>query len=117
MVKHGGLVDNERYDDRGRWNGGINFAGEIFPRMKNYTLNNRATSVGNQLLNNYKKFLLAYERAWRAIDMPDAAPLLPEKRTVRMKVERCGKMGKRAKAQAGKKVSAREGCPRAVQLF
>lgn len=28
VVKQGGLISNESYDERGRWNGGINFAGE-----------------------------------------------------------------------------------------
>lgn len=27
--KRGGLVVNQRYDERGRWTGGINFAGEV----------------------------------------------------------------------------------------
>ncbi len=45
-----------RYDDKGsRWTGTINFAGDIFPRLRNWTANNRATSVGSQLLNNYRK--------------------------------------------------------------
>ena len=30
--------------------------------------------MGNQLLNNYKKFLLAYERAWRHVDIPAQPP-------------------------------------------
>lgn len=66
-------MDNERYDDYNRWIGGINFAGQIFPKMSNYTPNNRATSIGNQLLSNYRKFLLAYEIAHRAkdLDVPD----------------------------------------------
>lgn len=69
VVRYGGLIANEGYDDRGRWKGGINFAGDIFPKMKNWTANNRATSVGNQLLNNYKKFLLHYEKAWSVVDL------------------------------------------------
>ncbi len=36
----------------------------------NWTANNKATSVGNQLLSNYKKFLLAYERAYMVRDLP-----------------------------------------------
>jgi hypothetical protein len=56
VVWRGGYVANERYDDKGsRWTGTINFAGDIFPRLKNWTANNRATSVGSQLLNNYRK--------------------------------------------------------------
>lgn len=70
-------MNNERYDETNRWKGGINFAGEVFPKMRNWTANNRATSVGNQLHCNYRKFLLAYELAHRAQDlgMDDAPPL------------------------------------------
>ena len=46
---------------------------QIFPRMKNYTPYNRATSVGNQLLNNYRKFLLAYEVCHRGKDLVGGA--------------------------------------------
>ncbi len=42
VVARGGMLDNERYDERGRWVGGINFAGEVFPRIRNYTPNNRS---------------------------------------------------------------------------
>lgn len=34
---------------------------QIFPKMANFTPNHRATSVGNQLLQNYRKFLASYE--------------------------------------------------------
>ncbi|KAK9857193.1 hypothetical protein WJX84_009152 [Apatococcus fuscideae] len=61
VVARGGLAANERYDSYGRWTGTINFAGQIFPKMSNFTSNHRATSVGNQLLQNYRKFLAAYE--------------------------------------------------------
>ena len=74
VVRHGGFVDNERYDDYNRWIGGINFAGQIFPKMANYTPNNRATSIGNQLLSNYRKFLLAYEVAHRVKDLEAPEP-------------------------------------------
>ena len=49
---------------------------QIFPKMKNYTPYNRATSVGNQLLNNYRKFLLNYEICHRSRDLggPIATP-------------------------------------------
>ena len=42
--------------------------------MKNYTPYNRATSVGNQLLNNYRKFLLAYEVCHRSKDLAGPIP-------------------------------------------
>ena len=69
VVRLGGLIANEKYDEGGRWIGGINFAGHIFPKLQNYTKDNRATSVGNQLLSNYRKFLYDYERAWRHRDL------------------------------------------------
>jgi hypothetical protein len=47
---------------------------QVFPRMKNYTPYNRATSVGNQLLNNYRKFLLAYEVCHRSKDLAGPLP-------------------------------------------
>ncbi|KAK9787109.1 hypothetical protein WJX73_001287 [Symbiochloris irregularis] len=69
VVGVGGFTCNERYDDTNRWKGGINFAGEVFPKLRNWTANNRATSVGNQLHTNYRKFLLAYELAHRSVDL------------------------------------------------
>lgn len=29
VIRHGGFVDNERYDDYNRWTGGINFGGKV----------------------------------------------------------------------------------------
>eukprot|EP00192_Tetraselmis_astigmatica_P007651 CAMPEP_0117649096 /NCGR_PEP_ID=MMETSP0804-20121206/780_1 /TAXON_ID=1074897 /ORGANISM="Tetraselmis astigmatica, Strain CCMP880" /LENGTH=801 /DNA_ID=CAMNT_0005454791 /DNA_START=167 /DNA_END=2573 /DNA_ORIENTATION=+ len=63
VVDVGGLEANESYDENGRWTGRINFSGSVFRKMTNFTENNKATSIGNQLLTNYKKFLLSYERA------------------------------------------------------
>ena len=77
VVEAGGFDRNERYDEAGRWAGGINFAGSVFPRMTNYTPSHRATSVGNQLLANYRKFLLAYERAHAPVDLAGWPPLPP----------------------------------------
>ena len=77
VIGVGGFTNNERYDDTNRWKGGINFAGEVFPKMRNWTAGNRATSVGNQLHTNYRKFLLAYELAHRVVDLglpPDPLP-------------------------------------------
>lgn len=51
-------------------------AGDIFPSMSNYKRGHRATSIGTQLLSNYRKYLAAYERAWAAVDLP-ANPLPP----------------------------------------
>ena len=69
VVKRGGLVSNERYDESNRWCGSINFAGSIFPNMRNFTSNHKATSIGNQLLSNYKKFLYAYEKCYAHRDL------------------------------------------------
>ncbi|CAD7698723.1 unnamed protein product [Ostreobium quekettii] len=69
VVSLGGLMANEKYDEHGRWVGSINFAGVVFPKLDNYTKGNRATSVGNQLLSNYRKFLYDYENAWRHVDL------------------------------------------------
>jgi len=46
VIKEGGYLANERYDSYNRWVGSINFGGRIFPSMRNYTPNNRATSIG-----------------------------------------------------------------------
>lgn len=70
VIQVGGLITNEAYDETGRWVGQVNFAGHVFPKMLNYTKDHRATSVGNQLLTNYRKYLYDYERAWRHIDLP-----------------------------------------------
>ena len=61
-------------------------AGDIFPSMSNYKRGHRATSIGTQLLSNYRKYLAAYERAWAAADLPEH-PLLP--------VSACGWLHKR----------------------
>jgi hypothetical protein len=69
VIGLGGLQANESYDEGGRWTGNINFSGAVFPKMSNYTENNKATSIGNQLLSNYKKYLLPYEQAYAAVDI------------------------------------------------
>jgi len=73
VVKRGGLVLNERYDESSRWCGNINFAGHVFPNMRNFTSNHKATSIGNQLLSNYKKFLYAYEKCYASRDLQGMA--------------------------------------------
>lgn len=45
-------------------------AGDIFPSMSNFKRGHRATSIGTQLLSNYRKYLAAYERAWATADLP-----------------------------------------------
>ncbi|KAK9812968.1 hypothetical protein WJX72_006606 [[Myrmecia] bisecta] len=74
VTRNGGFLANERYDAYGRWVGGINFAGQIFPKMRNYTQNHRATSIGNQLLSNYRKFLVAYEVCHQHKDLDSLQP-------------------------------------------
>ena len=44
--------------------------------MSNYKRGHRATSIGTQLLSNYRKYLAAYERAWASVDLPEH-PLQP----------------------------------------
>lgn len=39
-------------------------------QLKNYTVDNKATSVGTQLINNYKRFLLDYEKEHAERDLP-----------------------------------------------
>jgi len=84
-VDLGGLEANESYDEAGRWTGNINFSGTVFPKMSNYTENNKATSIGNQLLTNYKKYLLPYEQAFAAVDITYTPPPM-ERRPVVEKV-------------------------------
>jgi len=40
---------------------GINWKGQVFPAMKNFTDGNKMTGVGNTLKRHYQAFLLAYE--------------------------------------------------------
>ena len=37
--------------------------------MRNYTPNHKATSIGNQLLSNYRKFLYEYEKCYAPRDL------------------------------------------------
>lgn len=46
VVKWGGMMLNESYDAAGRYTGAINFSGQIFPNLKNFTPGHRATSIG-----------------------------------------------------------------------
>lgn len=69
VVCVGGLTSNESYDAAGRYSGSINWAGEIFPAMHNFKRGHRATSIGTQLLTNYRKYLAAYEKAWADVDL------------------------------------------------
>ena len=40
---------------------GINWKGQIFPKLNNYTAHNRMTGVGNALKRHYTLYLLEYE--------------------------------------------------------
>ncbi|GLJ54441.1 hypothetical protein SUGI_1169280 [Cryptomeria japonica] len=42
---------------------GINWKGQIFPKMRNHTMANRITGVGNTLKRHYETYLLEYELA------------------------------------------------------
>jgi hypothetical protein len=61
--------------------------GEVFPRLRNYTPDHRATSVGTQLRGNYTRYLLAYEQAHASIDMPRSDCFNVNVNTRRMVVE------------------------------
>jgi hypothetical protein len=41
---------------------GINWKGQVFGRMRNWTANNRQTGVGNSLKKHYANFLWEYEQ-------------------------------------------------------
>ncbi|CAD7704969.1 unnamed protein product [Ostreobium quekettii] len=101
VVESGGLIANEKYDEHKRWIGTLNFAGVIFPKLQNYTKDNRATSVGNQLLSNYRKFLYDYERAWRHVDVLGAVRRWPHD-TLAAMGPRAGAVGVAAGMQEGK---------------
>ncbi|CAL8464121.1 g3656 [Coccomyxa elongata] len=42
---------------------GINWKGQVFPKMNNFTAHNRMTGVGNALKRHYTMYLLEYEQA------------------------------------------------------
>ncbi|KAI4329032.1 hypothetical protein L6164_021339 [Bauhinia variegata] len=47
---------------------GINWKGQIFSKMNNYTATNRMTGVGNTLKRHYETYLLEYELAHDDVD-------------------------------------------------
>ncbi|OIV97332.1 hypothetical protein TanjilG_07084 [Lupinus angustifolius] len=47
---------------------GINWKGQIFSKMRNHTLTNRMTGVGNTLKRHYETYLLEYELAHDDVD-------------------------------------------------
>ncbi|KAI4355366.1 hypothetical protein L6164_004147 [Bauhinia variegata] len=47
---------------------GINWKGQIFSKMRNYTTTNRMTGVGNTLKRHYETYLLEYELAHDDVD-------------------------------------------------
>lgn len=47
---------------------GINWKGQIFSKMRNYTMTNRMTGVGNTLKRHYETYLLEYELAHDDVD-------------------------------------------------
>ncbi|XP_042946624.1 AT-rich interactive domain-containing protein 4-like isoform X2 [Carya illinoinensis] len=47
---------------------GINWKGQIFSKMHNYTMTNRMTGVGNTLKRHYETYLLEYELAHDDVD-------------------------------------------------
>ncbi|GAV70983.1 ARID domain-containing protein [Cephalotus follicularis] len=47
---------------------GINWKGQVFSKMRNHTLTNRMTGVGNTLKRHYETYLLEYELAHEDVD-------------------------------------------------
>ncbi|THU53182.1 hypothetical protein C4D60_Mb10t11690 [Musa balbisiana] len=47
---------------------GINWKGQVFSKMRNYTVSNRMTGVGNTLKRHYETYLLEYELAHDDVD-------------------------------------------------
>ncbi|XP_057981938.1 AT-rich interactive domain-containing protein 4 isoform X2 [Malania oleifera] len=47
---------------------GINWKGQVFSKMRNYTATNRMTGVGNTLKRHYETYLLEYELAHDDVD-------------------------------------------------
>ncbi|KAL9269129.1 AT-rich interactive domain-containing protein [Drosera capensis] len=47
---------------------GINWKGQVFSKMRNYTASNRMTGVGNTLKRHYETYLLEYELAHDDVD-------------------------------------------------
>ena len=43
---------------------GINWKGQVFPKMNNFTAHNRMTGVGNALKRHYKMYLQEYEQVF-----------------------------------------------------
>lgn len=41
---------------------GINWKGQVFPKMNNFTAHNRMTGVGNALKRHYTMYLQEYEQ-------------------------------------------------------
>ncbi|GAB2268918.1 AT-rich interactive domain-containing protein 4 [Dionaea muscipula] len=47
---------------------GINWKGQVFSKMRNYTATNKMTGVGNTLKRHYETYLLEYELAHEDVD-------------------------------------------------
>jgi hypothetical protein len=47
---------------------GINWKGQVFPKMRNHTSVNKMTGVGNTLKKHYEVYLLEYELAHDDVD-------------------------------------------------
>jgi hypothetical protein len=54
-----------------RLGNGINWKGQIFPHLRNYTEVNKMTGVGNALKRHYQVYLEEYEKVgdgWRQVN-------------------------------------------------
>eukprot|EP00951_Prasinocladus_malaysianus_P012302 scaffold91656_cov41-Prasinocladus_malaysianus.AAC.1 len=77
--------------------------------MANFTAHNRATSIGNQLLSNYRKFLTAYEEAWAPRDIkvfPPPMEIKPAKPKVQVAKPARQGMDSSAARRSSREVSA-----------
>ena len=79
MVARGGFANGV-----GR-RGGIKWARDIFPKMRNHTNVHKMTSVGNDLIGHYRTYLASYELEHPA-DVT-GAPSLVETNIHRLSVE------------------------------
>lgn len=69
---------------------GINWKGQVFPKMNNFTAHNRMTGVGNALKRHYTMYLLEYEQVQRNFPymLPPIAPSMNSRR-LRLSFKAC----------------------------
>jgi len=97
-----------------RLGNGINWKGQVFPRMRNFTDNNRMTGVGNALKRLYQRYLVEYEQARPRM----RGVRLRRSRTLHAGVGSClggrQRRGRTHGARAPDEPGVHAGCPRAA---